>query len=278
MSLNSVNKYSIGNTQYHCKVCNIWVARNKKSITHHETGNRHRYNVNKVLRDAKKKKETESRNQQYIDRELQRLSGVNSGTVVTHSKPPPPMEPPVLPLIGTDEEYLVNTDQIIGQYDIDGVLYLEGNWHVDMLNSGRHCEVVPNLDDASWQPAVILSKYDDGSLAVKLHSGEVMQLLSDEVRIPAPSAPVRHASQPVVEQVHIEDEGDAYSTFNPFGGSYKGFDMTEGPAQVESASKTILSINIDDPPNGAETSQNVKIQPEFENSEPIIKFKKRRKR
>lgn len=206
------------------------------------------------------------------------------------------------------EEEEVDPEEVLGQYTLDGALFVQGNWHEDLLVSGTECEVfidnkyIFNEEDVEWRPAEVAQvqvktiKFKDASGDVKNRSiraytvkvrrsdGSELVLPIDpkEIRLRAPKPPVNPptaAEQAAIEKTELEgvkdagwstvsvsmvpaeediieskvkledgiarpvkvedeplekeadkketevldDANDAYATFNPFGGDYKGF-------------------------------------------------------
>jgi hypothetical protein len=114
----------------------------------------------------------------------------------------------------SDEE-VVAQHQVLGQYNEDGVVYLQGRWHEDVLVVGRECQVMPP-DSDDWVAGVIKRcSVSDESMQAQLEytvalmsdlgidgiaggsdagtKSSVVVVDSEDLRIAAPSAPPKPA-------------------------------------------------------------------------------------
>ena len=207
-----------------------------------------------------------------------------------------------------EEEEEVDPDEVLGQYTLDDTLFLQGNWHEDLLVVGTVCEVfidnqyIFNEEDVEWRPAEVAEvqvktvKHKDAAgdvknmslraYKVKVHRADGSELVlpidPKEIRLRAPKPPEQLPTAEEEKQIELaelqgmkdpgwstvsvsvvdeeaghvvkledggegqvkvegvgvkkeeeeeekhemevlDDENDAYATFNPFGGDYKGF-------------------------------------------------------
>mmetsp|Transcript_10115 Transcript_10115/g.19828 ORF Transcript_10115/g.19828 Transcript_10115/m.19828 type:complete len:502 (+) Transcript_10115:162-1667(+) len=167
--------------RHFCKVCKIFIQPDKKSILHHELNNRHKNNLRRLQQDRERNREREDREKARLETELARLDAaartatsapearswkrspsdlrasdsetrnskrLNAGQGFKEGSEDSRTGLSSLP--GGDEEYdedtveayQVEEDAVLGQYSVDGVLYLEGVLHEDLLQEGCVCEAV----------------------------------------------------------------------------------------------------------------------------------------
>ncbi|KAJ3280140.1 hypothetical protein HDU76_009264 [Blyttiomyces sp. JEL0837] len=63
----------VSTAKYFCKYCNIFVADNKSSRTHHESGQKHKYNVDKFMREVRKDDDIKKREAEKTRLMLERI-------------------------------------------------------------------------------------------------------------------------------------------------------------------------------------------------------------
>lgn len=85
--LTLLNAYRKSNKKYFCNYCKIYIADDKPSRAQHETGLKHKGNVDKYVRDLYKKGETNKKEKAEEDAEMARINAVSllHPCVVHHS-------------------------------------------------------------------------------------------------------------------------------------------------------------------------------------------------
>jgi len=201
-----------------------------QSIKHHETGNRHRFNVQAAQRKSGKAKKQE----ESVKRELERINRAATGNFSDPTGDRKGQGKQDSRQVKNESsvsqaDIQVFSDQVLGQYSVGNAVYLDGRMHQDLLVVGRSCEAF-NGDD--WEAALIegessLGRLDREFLVYFSESGSRTTLRGEDIRVVAPSAPAENAWSTVSVSYVEKDPEDAYSTFNPFGGDYKGFSVAE---------------------------------------------------
>lgn len=170
------------NERHYCKYCDIWCGYTKQDIKHHESGNKHKFNVEKFLRDAAKRKEKQKRDKDRLEHDLGSIERAAHEQVkkdaLLASRVPPAQQRRDWAArkrrrAGEDVEEESEEEEddgpafegaplpgeILGQYCMKNVLYLDGNWHEDLLMEGTECQSVWSEDD-DWHSAKIERTYE----------------------------------------------------------------------------------------------------------------------
>lgn len=307
-----------------CKQCGCWLQGDEKSIRLHESQWRHKNRVQAIIRKGKREKFKKQKEQEKLQRELDRISNAAEVAVGIKTKQNQKFDDKNIQQQQTNDEInqaqnfyeeideidqVVEPGEILGQYTMDGVLFLQGNWHEDLLVDGTPCEAIivddddnDHDDDDGWKSGYVnnVSVIREG-IKIKRNywlmlQGETKPRLVNprDIRLRAPKPPpieskeekdaadgwetiaVRVTNETTTEsnikqeepnQLKISnnnddpEEQDAYTTFNPFGGKYKGFDI-----DTSDNKRT----------NFETTSKSSSHQPQTTTSKP--KFKKRKKK
>jgi len=212
--------------RYFCQVCNTWTQGDKLSIKHHLSGFRHLGQVRRAAKEALKKKVDKARHDDETKRELAMLDHIMLGhggstnsddkikhvALAAHKQDPSHAQGQQrvqVEEINDVEEDPIHfaEDQVLGQYSVNGVVYLEGSMHEDLLSEGRRCEAVKivtvqeeglDQEEEVWCSAKVTNaKVVPGSggleqytYDVSLESGEELRGLdSRDIRLIAPKAP-----------------------------------------------------------------------------------------
>jgi len=158
--------------KHYCKVCRTFIQPDARSIQRHETGNRHKNNLLRQQKAREACKLLQDRQQAAADRELARLDEI-VGSSTPHVRQTRTPDLGIAPsrtskgdgmeelrtraeervkeyLEEDEEEYDVFPDEVLGQYSINGVVYLDGRFHEDLLKPAMNCEAV-RLTDAGGE-------------------------------------------------------------------------------------------------------------------------------
>ncbi len=147
-------------SRYYCEVCRTWTQGDAASVRVHMRGNRHARAVRDKEQAAGKARAAAERGQRDVDRELaaiDRAARAALGLAPAAAAAPAPRQAHQDAARASDEPAeeardehgdedspfaLLSGEQVLGQYEIDGIVYLEGRLHQDLLQVGRRCEAV----------------------------------------------------------------------------------------------------------------------------------------
>jgi hypothetical protein len=186
-----MTEYWVSQAKFYCKYCNVWIADNKPSRQHHDTGVKHKEKVslfNKKKREDKlfgAKSEHDLKQQlasiekaalQAVAQDREELPGMfgisSSVSTAYHHRNSNQSNLGILSNLSERQSTfsLKNIDQTntlesiaknlredeTGRYTIKGQTYLEGRFHEEKLKTNVECEIfIESLDE--WIPAIILS-------------------------------------------------------------------------------------------------------------------------
>jgi hypothetical protein len=152
-------------SRHYCEVCRTWTQGDPVSVRVHARGNRHARAVREKEQATAAARSAAERGQREVDRELAAIDRAARAALglapAAATGPAPAREAPrqarqgAAPARGEaaeeapeedgDEDSpfaLLSGEQVLGQYEIDGVVYLEGRLHHDLLQVGRRCEAI----------------------------------------------------------------------------------------------------------------------------------------
>jgi hypothetical protein len=162
---------------------NVWMAGDKASIRHHESGNKHKYAVQDSLRKKRDEKYRASRDESQLQKDLRKIE---AAAAKAHARDGSHFEPSQvaataahprdsgrahhssqrisdLPVAGVEggEGESENgppppnvEEEDSGRYQIGDKWYLDGKKHEEMLIKGKECEIFQEEQD-EWVPAEI---------------------------------------------------------------------------------------------------------------------------
>eukprot|EP00924_Labyrinthula_sp_SR-Ha-C_P011453 maker-scaffold_46-snap-gene-1.101-mRNA-1 protein AED:0.00 eAED:0.00 QI:7/1/1/1/1/1/2/1136/289 len=136
-----------------CKICKIYIDKDKDSVRKHKNSSFHKSNL--------------KRRERKIDAEKRKLRGINAqiGKPFKKKKVYEHVEKKTgFELLDNNvemttehnevdyEKFNVGDEQVLGQYEVEGKVYFQGDFHEDLLRVGTFCEAFSEDD---WRKARI---------------------------------------------------------------------------------------------------------------------------
>uniref|UniRef100_A0A7S3LSU4 Matrin-type domain-containing protein n=1 Tax=Aplanochytrium stocchinoi TaxID=215587 RepID=A0A7S3LSU4_9STRA len=147
--------------RHYCKTCKCWTQGDPESIRRHERANRHKYRLLSLSRKSRREREKVERERKQLERtmrKVERQSGIRLGDQIER---PSVYKPKSFKNKNGDDENQagvatfdqheedfeedeeeIDENEVLGQYFMDDTLYLQGNWHEDLLVPGTMCEAL----------------------------------------------------------------------------------------------------------------------------------------
>jgi len=189
-----MSEYWVSQQKYYCKICGVWISDNKQTIQLHNSGVKHKINVQALDKKRKEDNLHGALNEKDLKRQLAEIENAakasllsnrteyegmfyqnaNHLTAINNNFPPPP--PSSYDIGGITQSNDISngysggsSDNVndlrkdtTGIYTIRNQTYLEGSIHEDKLRKGVKCEIfIEDLQgDGDWYPAIVLLRKD----------------------------------------------------------------------------------------------------------------------
>ncbi|SPJ12422.1 U1 small nuclear ribonucleoprotein C, putative [Plasmodium sp. DRC-Itaito] len=78
--------YWVSSKKHYCETCNVWISGHKVNIKNHEKSSRHIENFNRLITESFKRKEKETQEKEFLEKELRRLDDIEKKYVLDINK------------------------------------------------------------------------------------------------------------------------------------------------------------------------------------------------